>query len=159
MAQSFQEPTCLLSPVTFPRTVPAAIGATPELFCEFPARRGVPADEIRSSHERGSGLAPMCGRARPAILWSSMKRRTGTISLGPWPYSRGPRILIEHPDPDGALVPKNAGGGCSDGCAKPRAARRARRLHGRGRKRASAARRGSRAGGLAERQRLPKGVP
>src|SRR5690349_19649445 len=32
-----------------------------------------------------------------------MKRRAATISLGPWPYTEGPRVLIEHPDPDRAL--------------------------------------------------------
>jgi CheY-like chemotaxis protein len=32
-----------------------------------------------------------------------MKRRAATIDLAPWPYLYGPRVLIEHPDPNEAL--------------------------------------------------------
>ena len=32
-----------------------------------------------------------------------MKRRAATIDLGPWPFTDGPRVLIEHPDPNEAL--------------------------------------------------------
>jgi hypothetical protein len=32
-----------------------------------------------------------------------MRQRTGTIDLGPWPFPNGPRVLIEHPDPNEAL--------------------------------------------------------
>ena len=32
-----------------------------------------------------------------------MRRRPATIDLGPWPFPGGPRVLIEHPDPNEAL--------------------------------------------------------
>jgi hypothetical protein len=32
-----------------------------------------------------------------------VKRRAATIDLGPWPFLDGPRVLIEHPDPNEAL--------------------------------------------------------
>jgi hypothetical protein len=32
-----------------------------------------------------------------------VKKRLATIDLAPWPFPDGPRVLIEHPDPDGAL--------------------------------------------------------
>lgn len=32
-----------------------------------------------------------------------MKKRAATIDLSPWPFLNGPRVLIEHPDPNEAL--------------------------------------------------------
>jgi hypothetical protein len=32
-----------------------------------------------------------------------MRKRAVTIDLGPWPFPGGPRVLIEHPDPNEAL--------------------------------------------------------
>ena len=32
-----------------------------------------------------------------------MKKRPATIDLRPWPFPSGPRVLIEHPDPNEAL--------------------------------------------------------
>lgn len=32
-----------------------------------------------------------------------MKKRAATIDLRPWPFPDGPRVLIEHPDPNEAL--------------------------------------------------------
>jgi hypothetical protein len=32
-----------------------------------------------------------------------VKKRAATIALHPWPFLNGPRVLIEHPDPNEAL--------------------------------------------------------
>jgi DNA-binding NarL/FixJ family response regulator len=39
-------------------------------------------------------------RCHPVLM---MRKRAATIELQPWPYPEGPRVLIEHPDPDAAL--------------------------------------------------------
>lgn len=42
-------------------------------------------------------------RTGSPVTVSGMSKRSVTISLGPWAFAERPRVLIEHPDPNGAL--------------------------------------------------------
>jgi hypothetical protein len=67
----------------------------------------------------------MCCRTCACNAMWLMKRRAATISLGHWPFAAGPRVLIEHPDPDRALELAGAirQAGCTVGiCRGPGAA-------------------------------------